>query len=229
MSRHSDAPIDGHPIFAAAYDRFGGVGEAFLRDHRQYLARDLEGSVLDLGAGTGDMFPYFARAAAAEGKGEGADASKDGTDRDLALQGIEPDPHMKRRAERAASEEPLDIDLRLARAESLPYPENSIDIAVASLVFCTIADPERAFSEVSRVLRPGGELRFLEHVRSAGLLGRIQDLFAPAWKVLAAGCYLNRDTRVRLARSPLETIEIETIRAPPPATPMLRGRALERS
>jgi ubiquinone/menaquinone biosynthesis C-methylase UbiE len=220
--------IEGHPIFAAAYDRFGGVGEGFLRDHRQYLARDLEGSVLDLGAGTGDMFPYFARAAAAEVESEGANASEDGTAQGLAFHGIEPDPHMKRRAKRAASEGPLDIDLRLARAESLPYPDDSIDVTVASLVFCTISDPEHAFAEVSCVLRPGGELRFLEHVRSDGLLGHAQDVLAPAWKIVGAGCHLNRDFEGLLARSPLETIDVETIRAPPPATPILRGRARKR-
>jgi ubiquinone/menaquinone biosynthesis C-methylase UbiE len=214
-ARRRENAIEGHPIFAAAYDRFGGVGEAFLREHRQYLARDLEGSVLDLGAGTGDMFPYFARAA--------------NGDREVAFRGIEPDPHMKRRAERAASEHSLDVDLRLARAESLPYPDESIDTVIASLVFCTISDPECAFTEVTRVLRPGGELRFLEHVRSDGLLGRVQDLLAPAWRTLAAGCRLDGEFGDVLARSPLETIEIETIRAPPPATPMLRGRARKRS
>lgn len=211
---HEEGAIDGHPIFAAAYDRLGGLGEGFLREHRAYLTRDLRGSVLDLGAGTGDLFPYFARAAA--------------RDPELSMHGIEPDPHMKRRAERTAREEGLDIDLRTTRAESLPYPEGSMDVVIASLVFCTIADPDRALREVSRVLGPGGELRFLEHVRSDGLLGRAQDLLAPAWKVVGAGCRLNRETGTILAESPLETIEIDRIRAPPPATPMLRGTAVRR-
>jgi ubiquinone/menaquinone biosynthesis C-methylase UbiE len=213
-TRQQEGTIDGHPIFAAAYDRFGGIGEDFLAEHRAYLADDLQGSVLDLGAGTGDTFPALARAAENE---EG-----------LSIHAIEPDPHMERRAKRAARQELLDIDLRLARAESLPHPDESFDTVIASLVFCTIADPERALEEIDRVLRPGGELRFLEHVRSDGLFGRAQDLLAPAWKVVGAGCHLNRDFRTLLTRSPLETIDIETIRAPPPATPMLRGTAVRR-
>lgn len=206
--------IDGHPIFAAAYDRLGGVGERFLREHRAYLAWDLGGSVLDLGAGTGGMFPFLADAIAGNP--------------DLSVHGIEPDPHMKRRAERAASEEGLDVDLDLARAESLPYSDRSFDTVIAAVVFCTIAEPDRALREVHRVLKPGGELRFLEHVRADGPLGRVQDLLAPAWKVVGAGCHLNRDTRTLLIESPLETIEIERFGAPPPATPLLRGTAARR-
>lgn len=207
--------IDGHPIFAAAYDRLGGRAEKrFLREHREYLARDLRGSVLDLGAGTGGMFPFFARAARA--------------DPALSIHGIEPDPHMKKRAERAAIEAGLDVDLRLARAESLPYPDDSFDRVIASVVLCTITEPDRALDEVYRVLRSDGELRFLEHVRSEGRMGRIQDLLAPVWKVCGAGCHLNRDTRTTVIESPLETTEIERIDAPPPATPMLRGTAVKR-
>ena len=210
----AEGAIDGHPIFAAAYDRLGGIGEDFLREHRRYLARDLHGSVLDLGAGTGDMFPVLARTAESSGE--------------LSIHGIEPDPHMEKRAERAAREEALDIDLRLARAESLPYPDESFDTVIASLVFCTIADPERAFEEVHRVLRPGGELRLLEHVRASGFLGRAQDFLAPAWKVAGAGCHLNRNSEALLAAARLEMTEMETIRAPPPATPMIRGTAVKR-
>jgi len=170
--------------------------------------------VCDLGAGTGGMFPFFASAAS--------------ENPDLSIHGIEPDPHMKRRAERSAGEENLDVDLRLARAESLPYDDDSFDIVVASLVFCTIADPDRALEEVRRVLRPDGELRFLEHVRSDGRFGRLQDLLTPAWKVCGAGCHLNRDFRSVVIESLLEPIEIERIEGPPPATPILRGTAVKR-
>lgn len=208
-----EGAIDGHPIFAAVYDRFGG-GTSFLREHRAYLARDLRGSVLDLGAGTGDLFPFFASAVDA--------------DPTLSIHGVEPDPHMKRRAEQTASEENLNVDLRLARAESLPYDDESFDTVIASLVFCTIADPDRALEEVHRVLRPDGGLCFLEHVRSDGRFGRLQDLLAPAWKVCGAGCHLNRDFRSIVIGSPLEPIEIERIEGPPPATPLLRGTAIKR-
>lgn len=74
-----------------------------------------------------------------------------------------------------------------ARAERLPYGDDTFDAAVAGLVFCTIPDPEAALDELARVLRPGGEVRFLEHVQAEGFRGRLQPLVEPLWKPLAGG------------------------------------------
>jgi ubiquinone/menaquinone biosynthesis C-methylase UbiE len=76
-------------------------------------------------------------------------------------------------------------------------------------VFCTIPDVEQAMREIDRVLKPNGELRFLEHVRSHGLHGRVQDQVAPLWKRMAGGCHLNRRTERMIAESPLKLTEIE--------------------
>lgn len=170
-----------HPLFAAVYDPVMRPVEAdLLVEHREYLSADLHGSVLDLGAGTGAMFPYFARA----------------VDRDqtLSVHAIEPDSHMRRRARRAAEEANLDVDLRSAGAQSLPYDVDSFDVVVASLVFCTIPNVEAALDEVARVLRPNGEFRFLEHVRADGWMAGVQAAVDPIWRIGAAGCHLTRET-----------------------------------
>lgn len=170
-----------HPIFARLYDPVMAPAErTSLVEHRRYLVDDISGDVLDLGAGTGAMFPYFAERAAEE--------------QNLELVAIEPDPHMLRKARDRAQSVDLDISLEEAGAESLPFPDDSFDTVVASLVFCTIPDMDAALSEVARVLRPGGEFRFLEHVRGERALGVAHDVLKPAWHALAGGCHLNRQT-----------------------------------
>ena len=80
-----------------------------------------------------------------------------------------------------------------ARAEALPFRDGAFDAAVESLAFCSIEEPESALAEIQRVVRPGGELRMLDHVRAPGpLLGHLQDLLAPAWLRVSGGCHLNR-------------------------------------
>lgn len=173
---------DDHPLCAAIYDRcMWGFEATILPKHREHLAQDLSGRVLDVGSGTGAMFPYY-RA-----------AIEDGANIDLA--GIEPDSHMRRRAERTAADLDLTVDLRGAPAEALPYPDESFDIVVAALVFCTIDRPEAALDEIARVLRPGGELRSFEHVADEGWRRRVQTAVTPVWKrILFQSCHLDRDT-----------------------------------
>ena len=174
-----------HPLFARLYDPVMAVPErTLLAKHRQYLVSGLSGRVLDLGAGTGGMFPYFA----------------DFSEPDFRVVAIEPDPHMRRQARERASELAFDVQIDDACAEHLPYEDDSFDAVVAAFVFCTIPDVEAALSEVARVLRPGGEFRFVEHVRGDGPAGNVHDLLAPAWHAVAGGCHLNRDTGDRLLR-----------------------------
>lgn len=197
-----------HPIVAAVYDWV--VPERFLlRPQRRYLTKGLSGRVLDLGAGTGANFPYV------------ADRSRSA----LEYHAIEPDPHMRRRASEKAAAVGATVHLRDARAESLPYPDDSFDGVIASLVFCTIQDPDTALDEVVRVLRPGGELRFLEHVHADGWRAAGQDLLTPLWKRVGGGCHLNRETVERLVChdaftvEELERLEIGLF----PAAPIVRG------
>ncbi len=201
-----------HPLFAALYDRMGAM-ERLLKPHREYLAADLEGRVLELGAGTGNTFPYVAPAAD-----------------DLEYHAIEPDPHMRTRAQTQASETGLAVDLRGARAESLPYPDDAFDVVLSGMVFCTVADPAAATDEVARVLKPGGEFRFLEHVHADGWRATGQAVLNPLWERVAAGCQLDRQTVERfVAHDAFRVDEVERLELGVfPATPFVRGRLYRR-
>jgi ubiquinone/menaquinone biosynthesis C-methylase UbiE len=174
--------------------------------HREYLT-DVSGEVLDIGSGTGANFPYFAQRG------------------DLRLHAIEPDPHMAKRARQKAAVLDLDLDLRTAEAEALPFDDETFDVVVAGIVFCTISDPETALTEVARVLKPGGEFRFLEHVRDHGLTAWAQGIVEPVWKRAAGGCHLTRETATLFKHHPaFELVEMKQVDMGVfPAEPFVRG------
>ena len=196
-----------HPVFAALYDLCPEPED--LEAQRAYLTRELSGRVLELGCGTGDMFPFVV----------------DGAAGDLEYHAIEPDPHMRKRAAAAARESGLAVDLRDARAESLPYPDESFDVVLAGIVFCTVQEPDAALAEVVRVLKPGGEFRFLEHVRADGWRETGQELLDPLWQRAAGGCHLTRETVDRfVGHEALDVEEIDRLDVGVfPATPVVRG------
>ncbi|WP_324756592.1 class I SAM-dependent methyltransferase [Haloarcula sp. GH36] len=202
-----------HPLFAAIYDPVTAVAErTLLRPHRQYLARDLGETVLDLGAGTGAMFPFLA--------GSGS-----------AIHAVEPDGHMRRQAAERARSLGLAVTLRSAGAADLPYADNTFDTVIASMVFCTIGDPEAALDEVARVLEPGGEFRFLEHVADDGWRERVQRAVTPLWRRLAGGCHLTRRTAALFAAHPaFDVLELERrTLGVTPIRPFVRGRLRKRA
>lgn len=205
-----------HPLFAAIYDPATAIAERrLLRPHRAYLVDDPGETVLDVGAGTGAMFPYF-------------DAVDDGA---VSLHAIEPDPHMRKQAEKKARDLGLDVDLRSAAAESLPYDADTFDTVIASMVFCTVPDVREALSEISRVLRPGGEFRFFEHVLDDGWRARVQSVIAPLWKRAAAGCHLTRQTASLFAADrSFDVVELDRLNlGVTPIRPFVRGRLRKRA
>lgn len=109
---------------------------------------------------------------------------------------FEPDPYLRALAIRAAENAPVSVSVGEAIAEDLPVPDGSGDAAVASLVLCSVKDVVRAVAELHRVVRPGGELRFNEHVASVQSLRRVLQRTADAtvWPLLSGGCHLARDT-----------------------------------
>ncbi|WP_135666917.1 class I SAM-dependent methyltransferase [Halorhabdus rudnickae] len=213
----SEDKTPSHPVFAAIYDPVMEHAEdSLLREIRESLVEDMKGTVLDLGAGTGAMFPYFKRA----------------TDQELSLtlHAIEPDPHMRRRAVQKADELNLDIAIQPEGAQSLPYADDSVDVIIASLVFCTIPDVDAALSEVARVLKSNGEFRFLEHVQADGWLAHVQTAVNPVWRLGAAGCNLDRDTATTFKNDDrFDVIELEELSiGVPPVAPFVRGALVPR-
>ena len=197
--------------FAALYDRgLAGTEDAGLREMRRRLLATARGRVIEVGAGTGvnlDLYP-----AAVE---------------ELVL--TEPDPHMARRLRARLAGSGREAAVAEAPAEALPFPEASFDTAVATLALCTIPDPPAALAELARVLKPGGRLLFLEHVRSREpRLARWQDRLERPWRFLGDGCHCNRDTLAAIAASPLQVEEVEhgeVPKAPPIVRPLIQGAA----
>jgi ubiquinone/menaquinone biosynthesis C-methylase UbiE len=201
--------------FAALYDPFmQPIERRLLGPLRRRLVADLHGDVLEIGAGTGANFPLYAEQPAIAGG--------------IYLTAAEPDDYMADRARQRAASLGLPVTLVAAPAETLPYPDASFDVVIATLVLCTVDDPVRSLAEVRRVLRPGGEFRFLEHVRAPGLGGLLQDGLRPAWAVIGAGCQLNRSTGEMLAQSGFEDVTYEEVDAPFPILRLLIGRATVR-
>lgn len=114
---------------------------------------------------------------------------------------VEPEDYLRARADRAAQTAPVRVTVVDAVADQLPYPDGSFDAAVASLVLCSVPNQASALSELHRVLSPGGELRFYEHVRpnnprTAAIWQRVDD-----WNLyprIAGGCHAARDTEAAI-------------------------------
>ena len=166
-----------NPIFARLFDRFAakdkGRGEDRLRDE---LAAGLVGRVVEVGPGNGINFKHFP-------------ATVD------ELVAVEPEPYLRRAAERTAESVPVNVRVVGGTAGNLPLESESADAVVVAGVLCSVPDPAAALAEFRRVLRPGGELRFYEHVRSARPgFARYQDAVDRVWPRLMGGCHPNRDT-----------------------------------
>jgi ubiquinone/menaquinone biosynthesis C-methylase UbiE len=151
----------------------GGLGR-----WRRWLAGAAHGLTLDLGCGTGRNLPLLPAGTRAIG--------------------LDPSVHSLRRARQRAP----GISLVIARAEALPFRDGTFETVLSGLVFCTVEHPARGLAEVRRVLRPGGTLRMLEHVRAdTRWHARAQDLIQPAWTWLAGGCHPNRDTETTVGHA----------------------------
>lgn len=199
-----------HPIFARFYDRLARSTWPLEVEHRTELFSGLHGRALEVGAGTGLNFQLYP---------EGVE-----------VVALEPEPNMLRRARERRGEGPSRVRLVRGAAESLPFGDGSFDAAVVCLVLCSVARPSTAISELRRVLRPGGELRVFEHVRSEDPRhARWQDWLTPLWGRLSAGCHPNRDTGASLRAAGFD-VEVRRvpIGPPTPARPHVLGVARPR-
>lgn len=205
----------GHPIFAAIYDRFlASTERAGLAETRAQVVGRATGRTLELGAGTGANLAHYSAAVT-----------------ELVL--TEPDPHMARRLEAKLAEAPPlpAAEVVAAAAEALPYEDASFDTVVSTLVLCSVESPQRASSEARRVLKPGGSLLLIEHVRATDDRGRArwQDRVERPWGWVAAGCHPNRDTRATLAAAGFDITALEPgklPKAPPIVRPTISGVAI---
>lgn len=198
-------------IFAALYDRMMAEAEkAGLSAQRQALLAGAAGRVLEIGGGTGGNLPFYG-------------------EKVTELVVTEPEEAMAVRLERKAASCGMPVVVTRAPAERLPLPSGRFDCAVATLVLCTVADPALALAEVHRVLKPGGKLLFLEHVRSEDpKLARWQDRLRGVWSWLGCGCQPNRRTveAIRAAGFTLLDLRHETFaKAAPLVRPLAIGAA----
>jgi len=197
--------------FSAIYDRaMKSTEEAGMREIRRETLAAARGRTIEIGAGTGinvELYP--------EGVTE------------LVL--AEPDEHMLKHLRPKVPTWGRDVDVVQAPADRLPFEDDSFDTAVFTLVLCTVPDPVAALKEAARVLKPGGELLFVEHVRSPEPgLARWQDRLERPWRFLGDGCHCNRDTVATIEASPFEIDRVEHSelpKAPPLVRPLIYGSA----
>jgi ubiquinone/menaquinone biosynthesis C-methylase UbiE len=181
-----------HPLFARMYARMAADFEAKgAREHRTEALAGLAGRVVELGAGTGINFRHYPTTV-------------------TEVVAVEPEPYLRSIATEAAGEAAVPITVVDGHAEHLPLEDASCDAAVASLVLCSVPDQAAALAELRRVIRPGGELRFYEHVRSERPgLARAQRALDVVWPILGGGCHASRPT---LDVIEVAGFEVETVR-----------------
>ncbi|WP_156723678.1 class I SAM-dependent methyltransferase [Streptomyces apocyni] len=172
-----------HPVFARFYARQSVAAETVMRAHREELLAGISGRVIEIGAGNGLNFSYYPSTVS-------------------EVVALEPERLLRKLAADAALRAEMPVDVVPGAAEALPVKSEAFDAAVFSLVLCSVRSVERSLAEALRVLRPGGELRFLEHGRapSGRVMPRAQKaLDRTVWPLLFGGCHV--------AREPLAAIE----------------------
>jgi len=187
-----------HPVFARLYAwasprmEKSGFGE-----RRDQLLAGLAGRVIEVGAGNGLNFTHYPPEV-------------------TRVMAVEPEPRLRAIAEAEAAKAAAPVEVVDGTADRLPADDASFDAAVASLVLCSVPDVPAALAEIRRVLRPGGQLRFFEHVRAdTPGLARVQRILdATVWPTLGGGCHSHRDTGAAIEAAGFTIDAIERHRIP---------------
>ncbi|MEH0939213.1 class I SAM-dependent methyltransferase [Micromonospora psammae] len=204
-----------HPIFARLFARASvAMDRAGMAEHRHRLVAGLHGQVVEVGAGNGRMFAHYPPAV-------------------TAVLAVEPEPRLRADARTAADRAPVPVTVTDGLAEALPVPDAGADAVVLSLVLCSVRDQSVALREAYRVLRPGGQLRFYEHVvaDTPGLRRAQRWVDATCWPLFCGGCHTARDTVGAIAAAGFSVVALDRFRFPPeglamPASPHVLGTAI---
>ncbi len=192
------ATTTNHSIFAAMYERVsrGEAERNFMEPLRKEIIGQAKGVVLEIGAGNGLNFAFY---------------NPEQVER---VEAVEPDSAMLRYARERLNMARVPITLTQAPVEILPFADETFDSAVATLVFCSVKDPERGLSEIRRVLKPGGILLLIEHVRAKGAFARqLQNIITPVTKRVMGNCHWNRDTEFSVLNADFEIEDRRDLRA----------------
>jgi ubiquinone/menaquinone biosynthesis C-methylase UbiE len=190
-----------NPLFARVLVRMRRHEPPEQVEQRRALLAGLHGRVLDLGAGDGANFRHFPPTV-------------------TGVVAVEPEPYLRARAQENAAAAPVPVEVVDGLAERLPLPDASVDAAVAALVLCTVPDQAAALAELRRVLRPGGELRFFEHVAADGGPRRALQTAVDRtglWPLLAGGCHTTRHTLAAIERAGFAVERVEHLSLAPSA------------
>jgi ubiquinone/menaquinone biosynthesis C-methylase UbiE len=190
-------PAVHNPVFARIYTFLSSFPDDRADEHRRELLSGLTGRVVEVGAGNGLNFRHYP-----DSVGE--------------VVAVEPEPYLRTQALAAAGDAPVNVVVADGVADDLPFDDGEFDALVASLMLCSVPDQAAALAEFKRVLKPGGELRFYEHVRAEDpALLRWQRRVAPVWRVVGGGCHLMRDTPAAITAAGFEIQSLRRFRFAP--------------
>ena len=197
-------------LFAAGYDALDSTVQRRVRPYRRETAGRATGETLEIGAGTGSNLPFYRH--------------------DVRLTALEPNPHMVRRLTRKARRLGREVTVVEEAGEHLPFAAGSFDSVVSTLVLCMVDDLEAVVAEAHRVLKPGGQFLFYEHVASPGGPKRwVQDRLNPLWRFATTGCNLNREIGEAIASAGFDSADFEAFDLSvgiPITIPNIVGRAV---